>query len=1571
MDPLTLLALANGAVAAVKKGCQLYKDIKSAAGDVKGVLDDLDKQFSKQHEGKPVTKEQKQQLDVFRALEESVQREIQSARKTVAKAYADYNQATAGGLDFQPALDNYYAVGKQLEELQTQLQNLRAERDAFLDEVKTVAPPIQVDDTAREQRLAEVDQAIKDAEYRVNELAKQFQVIQETKSGLGGLGQLGENLLVTAANLREPLKGFAAIQEFITKNRTGTAKTLEVGAQVLTPALKTVGGFVNQQTNISPNTRASLVGGLNSGDYAQTKKVLDSIDILGGKIFYLGQELTGTPQEIKAFIEALNKASRVLNFIGDQSSDGSKPVQQAIEEAFGIKTIDTQRAEIANNYFSQVTSLATQGVFSGSQLKNLTKDGLKVGEAQKILDEVKNQDGLQNFEGVRARLADRGVSRGEQEQVIQALKGVQQSLSDALALDPKGASQINIGTMGELAYGDVLERINKISSGAAAAADTLGVQYYDGNLANFEATMKELRPEFMNNIAQLKTIEGQLREIGQQRLLVAEELQRTDLTKETRAQLEDFATALDNEFKQKYREKKVAGAELAQARDLAIARNNELTALAEEIKNSDYSQSLKDSFLQLIETAKKESLDPILAVLGQFEGLTTASGEEAVEAASKAITKALENFEKAAKLIDATTTQKLADITTAVNSFSTNAELAITDFNKSVAGLPGDPAKIKTEADVAKTTVNTEQSLEKLNAAKKAKEDADAEFRIIQENLASAPIASQVALELNQAKQIDALNNFAQAQEEYIANLAAQTEAQLALIKTETQTPVRIAEFNVKQKSNSYKQQLLDGVLKEDDVAQLQLDDEIALLDIQIASTAASLEKIAEDIKSGYIKNIALANAEIEQLSLSQQELISNRLDKLLEKENEERRQSIELLENQSSLSAQYFDVAINGYELLNKETERYTKQLDNLTQIGEQLKTLSQAQFQFNIGKGETASSLIDAGTTARERFSSEDISPRQRAFQASRLGALQQLGQGYGIQPAAFGMNEDAALAEQQKIATKLAKEKLDAMEKEQAIAAKLLEIEIQRNQIAAQMAVREAEISKLRAEQALIQAQFGLQQAILGKDPTAIKLAELEVQIAASQQGVANAELGAANENLALQALFAQMQREAFKLDSASGRDGLIAEVAGNENVDIASILQSLKNFKNFDPTKANPREVFAPYLDWLNKQTPQRDPNTPLAFPGIAGFNGDFGAWAAANLSASAEEQRQLEAQTPPEVQSLKNVFDKIFGEPVASKIDMSNGKVQDIAKEIAVLNKGRLGEKVAPTQEMIDSVSGQREIDNALEQARRLSQASEPIDNSRMASDVYSLSTDMADAMSTFLTIAELLGLIALNTRGGGEATGKETPNGGGESTPPGIGDGGNAYDEVQQMLEQLKEARGIRDVLDPIVNETKTEKPWATPLPEILGNLSSQSQSSPLDLSESTLPTPVTNPVATNQQSAVPSSQPTRVSAILNPTIQNSLSPRFTAPAVNVSTVAQREPGYFYRNLASEVTPQVAYRVPPGVQATQGATSYQPSTQNTTINITNKIDAASQREMYAKIGETQTKAVLSALNKMA
>ena len=58
MDPITLLAAANAAVAAVKKGCELYKEIKGAAGDVKEVLDDLKEQYHKIVDPTPVQKQQ-------------------------------------------------------------------------------------------------------------------------------------------------------------------------------------------------------------------------------------------------------------------------------------------------------------------------------------------------------------------------------------------------------------------------------------------------------------------------------------------------------------------------------------------------------------------------------------------------------------------------------------------------------------------------------------------------------------------------------------------------------------------------------------------------------------------------------------------------------------------------------------------------------------------------------------------------------------------------------------------------------------------------------------------------------------------------------------------------------------------------------------------------------------------------------------------------------------------------------------------------------------------------------------------------------------------------------------------------------------------------------------------------------------------------------------------------------------------------------------------------------------------------------------------------------------------------
>jgi hypothetical protein len=61
MDPITLFAMANGAVKLVKEGCKLYKDIKGAAGDVKDVLKDLDDQFHNKYKDRAPTVAEKNQ----------------------------------------------------------------------------------------------------------------------------------------------------------------------------------------------------------------------------------------------------------------------------------------------------------------------------------------------------------------------------------------------------------------------------------------------------------------------------------------------------------------------------------------------------------------------------------------------------------------------------------------------------------------------------------------------------------------------------------------------------------------------------------------------------------------------------------------------------------------------------------------------------------------------------------------------------------------------------------------------------------------------------------------------------------------------------------------------------------------------------------------------------------------------------------------------------------------------------------------------------------------------------------------------------------------------------------------------------------------------------------------------------------------------------------------------------------------------------------------------------------------------------------------------------------------------
>ncbi len=116
MDPLTLLAAANAAVAAVKKGCQLYKDIKGAAGEVKDVLDDLKAQFGKIQNP---TNAQKIQYN------EEVQR-VQEIAK------ADPNDVFIQiGNDLGALMDEYDKIGKVFIQQEAQAQQVYTGTDSI------------------------------------------------------------------------------------------------------------------------------------------------------------------------------------------------------------------------------------------------------------------------------------------------------------------------------------------------------------------------------------------------------------------------------------------------------------------------------------------------------------------------------------------------------------------------------------------------------------------------------------------------------------------------------------------------------------------------------------------------------------------------------------------------------------------------------------------------------------------------------------------------------------------------------------------------------------------------------------------------------------------------------------------------------------------------------------------------------------------------------------------------------------------------------------------------------------------------------------------------------------------------------------------------------------------------------------------------------------------------------------------------------------------------------------------------------------------------------------------------
>ena len=92
---MTLLAAANAAVAAVRKGWELYKEIKSVAGEAKDVIDDLKQQYEKIVDPTPAQRQQ---------LHTEIQRVQEVAKSDPNDVYTEIGEQLGKLMDAYDAL---------------------------------------------------------------------------------------------------------------------------------------------------------------------------------------------------------------------------------------------------------------------------------------------------------------------------------------------------------------------------------------------------------------------------------------------------------------------------------------------------------------------------------------------------------------------------------------------------------------------------------------------------------------------------------------------------------------------------------------------------------------------------------------------------------------------------------------------------------------------------------------------------------------------------------------------------------------------------------------------------------------------------------------------------------------------------------------------------------------------------------------------------------------------------------------------------------------------------------------------------------------------------------------------------------------------------------------------------------------------------------------------------------------------------------------------------------------------------------------------------------------------------
>lgn len=486
----------------------------------------------------------------------------------------------------------------------------------------------------------------------------------------------------------------------------------------------------------------------------------------------------------------------------------------------------------------------------------------------------------------------------------------------------------------------------------------------------------------------------------------------------------------------------------------------------------------------------------------------------------------------------------VANITDEINSITANAATALSDFDQQMLSmgnsinqslresvglqfsseqkaiqskspdlLPQDKLKLETESKLEAQQAKQKAAEAQLTAAQRERTIAVHEFDLmVKQNTASIDFKYQT--EKNAILTSQSLAKTADAQA--LAQIGTDRKL-LDLDKQNALEKIRQKQLEADANTSLFERGMIDAESYADRMRQskqelAQLEGELITVNQQsVNNEIDNFQKIKDQLKSVNDLRVQVIDAQIkgqERLTqstaiysdaLSKQAEIIQAVARIQQQGNrlniQQAEQAIAKLEEQKGAISSLASTGIFDKLTDNKKVEEYRKEVEKIV-----------AAFG---GKGADLTKLaeMDQG-------------------QLSELKATIQKAQSLGVS----GSNLQGGLSSiEQQIQNKsleIAREKAELMQKEQETQRKLLAIEIERNRISAQAAIREAEIAAVRAKNAVIEAKIATAQA---QDPYEKLQAQLGLQLATEEFQFALANIDVSKQGAVINNRLAQLQKE----------------------------------------------------------------------------------------------------------------------------------------------------------------------------------------------------------------------------------------------------------------------------------------------------------------------------------------------------------------------------------------------------------------------------------------------------------